>query len=40
VQKGFVVEFVAPDLLERLIESAYATNPDLIAKVRAAYSGK
>jgi tripartite-type tricarboxylate transporter receptor subunit TctC len=40
VQKGFVVEFVAPELLERLIESAYATNPDLIAKVRAAYSGK
>jgi len=38
--KGFVVEFVAPEVLERLITSAYATDPELIAKVRAAYSGK
>jgi tripartite-type tricarboxylate transporter receptor subunit TctC len=39
-QKGFIVEFIAPEVLERTIGNAYATSPDLIAKVRAAYSGK
>src|SRR5262249_40469103 len=39
-QKGFVVEFVAPEVLERIITTSYATDPELIAKVRAAYSGK
>ena len=38
--KGFIVEFIAPELIERLIANAYATSPELIAKVRAAYSGK
>src|SRR5215470_15666030 len=38
--KSFIVEFVAPELIERLIANAYATSPELIAKVRAAYSGK
>jgi len=38
--KGFIVEFVAPELIEQLIANAYATSPELIAKVRAAYSGK
>jgi tripartite-type tricarboxylate transporter receptor subunit TctC len=39
-QKGFEVEFIASEVLDRTIANAYATNPELIAKVRAAYSGK
>jgi hypothetical protein len=38
--KGFVVEFIAPDFIEGIVKKAYATNPTLIEKVRAAYSGK
>jgi hypothetical protein len=38
--KGFVVEFIAPDFIEGIVRKAYATNPALIEKVRAAYSGK
>jgi len=38
--KGFVVEFIAPDFVEGIVRKAYATNPALIEKVRAAYSGK
>ncbi len=39
-QKGFVVEFVRPELLDQLVKNAFATDPELIAKVRSAYSGK
>jgi hypothetical protein len=39
-QKNAEVMFVAPDVVETLIKNAYAANPELIAKVRAAYSGK
>jgi hypothetical protein len=38
--KSFVVEFIAPDFIEGIVRKAYATNPALIKKVRAAYSGK
>jgi tripartite-type tricarboxylate transporter receptor subunit TctC len=38
--KGFVVEFIAPGFVEGIIKKAFAANPDLIEKVRAAYSGK
>jgi hypothetical protein len=38
--RGFVVEFIAPDFIEGIVRKAYATNPALIEKVRAAYSGK
>jgi tripartite-type tricarboxylate transporter receptor subunit TctC len=38
--KGFVVEFIAPDFIEGIVRKAYATNPALVEKVRAAYSGK
>jgi tripartite-type tricarboxylate transporter receptor subunit TctC len=39
-QKNAEVMFVAPDVVETLIKNAYAANPELIVKVRAAYSGK
>jgi tripartite-type tricarboxylate transporter receptor subunit TctC len=38
--KGFVVEFIAPDFVEGIIRKAFAADPTLIEKVRAAYSGK
>ncbi len=38
--KGFVVEFIAPGFVEDIIKKAFAASPDLIGKVRAAYSGK
>lgn len=39
-QKGFVVEFIAPEFIEDIVKKAFAVNPALIEKVRAAYSGK
>jgi tripartite-type tricarboxylate transporter receptor subunit TctC len=39
-QKGFDVKFVPPDFVERLIKGAYAADPELVKKVRSAYSGK
>jgi hypothetical protein len=39
-QKGFVVEFIAADFIEGIVKNAFAANPALIEKVRAAYSGK
>ena len=38
--KGFVVEFISPEFIEGIIRNAFAANPTLIEKVRAAYSGK
>jgi hypothetical protein len=38
--KGFVVEFISPEFIEGIIRNAFAANPALIEKVRAAYSGK
>jgi tripartite-type tricarboxylate transporter receptor subunit TctC len=38
--KGFVVEFIAPGFIEGIIKSAFGSDPALIEKVRAAYSGK
>jgi hypothetical protein len=38
--KGFVVEFIAPEFIEGIVKKAFAANPTLIEKVRAAYSGK
>jgi hypothetical protein len=38
--KGFMVEFIAPGFVEDIIKKAFAASPDLIGKVRAAYSGK
>ena len=38
--KGFVVEFISPEFVEGIVRKAFAANPALIEKVRAAYSGK
>jgi hypothetical protein len=38
--KGFVVEFISAEFIEGIIKKAFAANPTLIDKVRAAYSGK
>jgi hypothetical protein len=38
--KGFIVEFITPEFIEGIIKKAFAANPALIEKVRAAYSGK
>ena len=38
--KGFVVEFISPEFIEGIIKKAFAADPTLIDKVRAAYSGK
>jgi hypothetical protein len=39
-QRGFVVEFIAPDLVEAIVRNAFAADAALIEKVRSAYSGK
>jgi tripartite-type tricarboxylate transporter receptor subunit TctC len=39
-QRGYVVEFIAPEFIEGIVKKAFAANPALIEKVRAAYSGK
>jgi tripartite-type tricarboxylate transporter receptor subunit TctC len=38
--KGFVAEFVSAEFVEGIVRKAFAANPALIEKVRAAYSGK
>lgn len=39
-QRGFVVEFIAPDFVGEIVRKAFASEPALIDKVRNAYSGK
>ncbi|MBX9778622.1 MAG: hypothetical protein K2Y71_29985 [Xanthobacteraceae bacterium] len=38
--KNFVVEFIPAEFVEGIVRKAFAANPALIEKVRAAYSGK
>jgi tripartite-type tricarboxylate transporter receptor subunit TctC len=39
-QRGFVAEFISGDFVEGIVRKAFAADPALIEKVRAAYSGK
>src|SRR5262245_66086915 len=38
--KGFVVEFISAEFVEGIVRKAFAADPALIEKVRAAYSGR